>query len=396
MANRFAKKFGQDAVAVIEPSNEHYYQPMWTLVGAGLKTFDQTQRQTKQILPKQCKWIQDRVQTFSPEENFITTENGDELHYEILVVAMGLQLDYHLIKGLPEAFETDPNVVSNYSPKYVHKTFPAIKTLEGGDQAIFTFPNKPIKCAGAPQKILYLTDDHLRRAGKRDGVKLVYNTALPVIFGVPKYAEALLKVVKERDLHVNFQHNLIEVKPDSKEAVFELLDKPGETATFKYSMLHVAPPCSAPDVVKSSSLVDASGFVEVDKHTLQHTRYPNVFSLGDCSNIPTAKTAAGVSTQSVHVAKSITAYLGNKTTTANYDGYTSCPLLTKKGACILAEFGFDGKVLETFPINQAKERWTMYHLKADLMPQLYWHGLVKGIWGGPTIWRKLLHLGFGP
>jgi len=148
-AAKFASKYpGQ--VAVIEPRDTHYYQPGWTLVGGGMKTFEDTGKPMKNVLPKKAEWLKTSVETFDPDNSKVTTTEGDEISYEYLVIAMGLQLKYEMVKGLPEALET-PGVCSNYHQDYVKKTFPSIQNFKEGN-ALFTFPNTPIKCAGAPQK----------------------------------------------------------------------------------------------------------------------------------------------------------------------------------------------------------------------------------------------------
>lgn len=393
IANKFASSLGKGNVAVLEPNPVHYYQPMFTLVGVGIKKYEQTMTDLDKVLPKSCDWIRDKAATFDPDNNTVTTEGGDTITYDYLVVAMGIQTNYDQIQGLEEALKNDPRVCSNYNPTYVQKTLPAVQNFKKGN-AIFTFPNTPIKCAGAPQKICYLTEDYFTRHNKRDSATVIYNTSLPVIFGIPKYAESLWKIIKERNIQVNLQHNLVEVKPDKGEAVFELLgteDK--KRKTFKYDMLHVAPPCSAPAALWNSKLSDASGFVDTNKGSLQHAKYPNVFALGDCANLPTAKTAAAIAGQSGIVGKNLRRVMKGEQALQLYDGYTSCPLTVTHNRCILAEFGYDGEILETFPFNQAKPRRSMYHMKADVMPPLYWHMLVKGMWHGPKVVRKLLHLG---
>ncbi|XP_077869309.1 sulfide:quinone oxidoreductase, mitochondrial-like, partial [Saccoglossus kowalevskii] len=272
------------------------------------------------------------------------------------------------VKGLQEALKHDPSVCSNYSSLYVEKTFPAIQNFSEGN-AIFTFPSTPVKCAGAPQKIMYLAEDYWRKNGKREKVNIKFNTSLDKMFTVKKYADALTEIASSRGIARNFLHNLIEVRHEKKEAVFEILNsgEKKETVTFPYSMLHVCPPMMTPDVLRNSSLVDATGFCDVNMYTGQHTKYPNVFAIGDCGNWPTSKT---------------------------YDGYTSCPLITQYGKLILAEFGYNAEVLETFPIiDQGKESRIMYIMKTDMMPMIYWQGLLKGLWNGPGVWRKLMHLG---
>ncbi|KAK2178927.1 hypothetical protein NP493_523g01013 [Ridgeia piscesae] len=364
---------------------------MFTLVGSGLSHIDQTHKPTGSVLPDNCDWMQTSVSGFSPKDNTVSTTDGRLVQYEYLVIALGMQANYYLVKGLPEALEHDPAVCSNYHPKYVQKTFPAMQAFKEGN-AIFTFPNTPIKCAGAPQKILYLAEDYFRRVGKRDKATMIYNTSLGVVFGIPKYAQTLHDQILERDIKLNLMRNLVEVKHETKEAVFEVLGTEGETETYEYEMLHVAPPCSAPNVLWDSEVSDKTGYVDVDKGTCQHVRFANIFALGDCSNLPTSKTAAAISGQCNVLTKNLTEVMAGQLPTHAYNGYTSCPLLTKKGFCIMAEFGYDGKVLETFPYNQAMPSRSAYLLKVYFMPLLYWYMMLKGHWNGPSKMRKVFHL----
>ncbi|XP_076304993.1 sulfide:quinone oxidoreductase, mitochondrial-like isoform X1 [Tachypleus tridentatus] len=394
MSAKFGSKLGKGNTGIIEPMETHYYQPYWTLVGGGMKNVENSGRPMKSVIPKTVDWIKDRVVSFEPDKNVVHTKNGHEISYDYLIVSMGLKLDFQKIKGLPEAFQT-PGVCSNYSLHTVTKTPQAMKDFKEGN-ALFTLPNTPIKCAGAPQKVMYLTDAYMRKVGKRDKANFIYNTALGVMFSAPKYAAELLKVAKDRGIAVNFQHNLIEVNSDKKEAVFEKLSsdkEPKETVTYPYEMIHVTPPMSTPEELQKSPLVDTSGYLALNKHTLQHVKYPNIFGIGDCTNVPTSKTAAAIASQSGILRKNLKAVMAGKPLPSQYDGYTSCPLITGYNKCILAEFDFDLKPLETFPIDQGKERRLMWHVKKDFMPPLYWHLLLKGWWEGPWPFRKLFHLG---
>ncbi|XP_023139891.2 sulfide:quinone oxidoreductase, mitochondrial [Amphiprion ocellaris] len=391
MSARMKRMLGAENVAVVEPSEMHYYQPIWTLVGAGAKSVASSGRPTASVMPSGVKWVKSKVQEINPDTNTVRTDDGTEISYEYLIVGLGLQLHYEKIKGLPEGFE-HPKIGSNYSVQTVEKTWKALQNFKEGN-AVFTFPNTPVKCAGAPQKIMYLSDAFLRKTGKRDKAKVIYNTSLPVLFGIKKYADSLWDIVKRRDLQVNLRQNLIEVRADKQEAVFENLDKPGETKVFEYEMLHVTPPMGPHLVIKGSPLADEAGWLDLNKDTLQHNKYPNVFGIGDCTNLPTAKTGAAVAAQSAILNRTISKVLKNEKPDKKYDGYTSCPLVTSYNTVILAEFDYNGQPLETFPINQAKERRLMYHMKADVMPHLYWHGLLRGLWGGPGPYRKVFHLG---
>lgn len=234
-----------------------------------------------------------------------------------------------------------------------------------------------MKCGGAPQKICYLADEHFRQEGIRDRCKLIFAIAKPTIFDVKRYADTLDKVIQRKQIEPRFNHNLIELRPDTKEAVFEQLDG-GEDVIVTYDMIHVTPPMSAPSFVADSPLADEAGWVDVDKHTLRHNRFDNVFSLGDCSSLPTSKTGAAIRKQAPVVAKNVRAAIKGRPLTASYNGYTSCPLVTGYGKLVLAEFDYDKIPAETFPFDQSKERWSMYLLKKHGLPLLYWHGMLKG------------------
>ncbi|NXU96977.1 SQOR protein, partial [Cettia cetti] len=375
MSARMKRKVGAGNVAVVEPSKTHYYQPLWTLVGGGAKQLAASARPMGSVIPKGVEWIKSQVTALDPDKNCVWLENDTKVSYKYLIIALGIRLHYEKIKGLPEGFN-HPKIGSNYSVQTVEKTWRALQDFKEGN-AIFTFPNTPVKCAGAPQKIMYLSDAYLRKTGKRSKANIMFNTSLGAIFGVKKYADALLEVIKDRDLAVNYKCNLIEVRADKQEAVFENLDKPGVTEVLQYEMLHVTPPMGPPAVLVNSPVSDGSGWVDVDKETLQHKKYPNVFGIGDCTNLPTSKTAAAVAAQSGVLDKTISLVMKNELPVKKYDGYTSCPLVTGYNKVILAEFDYNAQPLETFPIDQSKERTTMYHMKADMMPLLYWNALLK-------------------
>uniref|UniRef100_A0A2P2HYF4 Sulfide:quinone oxidoreductase, mitochondrial n=1 Tax=Hirondellea gigas TaxID=1518452 RepID=A0A2P2HYF4_9CRUS len=392
-AAKFSSRLGKGKVVIIDPADTHYYQPMFTLIGGGMKTLQNSCKPMSKVLPKKADWLKQSCVEFDPDNNTVTTEDGSKISYKYLVVAMGLQLNYDQIPGLLEALNT-PNsgVGSIYSPLYVNKTYEALQQFKSGN-AIFTFPNTPVKCAGAPQKIMYIAEEYLRKHGKRDGANIIYNTSLGVLFGIKKYADSLWKVVESRGMTVNTRRNLVEVHGASKQALFQNLDDPSDTTLTDYEMLHVTPPMSAPDVLRSSSLVDANGFLSVSKDTLQHTRYSNIFGIGDCTNTPNAKTAASVAGQVGVLRRNLSAAMSGTPLHAVYDGYASCPLVTGYSKCIMAEFDYNGNPLETFPINQAKERRTMFIMKKYFLPDVYWYGLLKGYWEGPALMRRVMHLG---
>jgi sulfide:quinone oxidoreductase len=378
VAARLCRALKEPDLAIIEPSDRHFYQPLWTLVGGGAATRASTVRAEADLIPRGATWIRDAVREFLPEQNLVTTEQGRQIHYDYLVVAPGIQLDWAKVDGLPAALGRD-GVCSNYSFDTVESTWQFLRGMTAG-RAIFTMPGTPVKCGGAPQKIMWLAEHHFRRAGVRGAVEVVFATAGAKMFGVKKYGDVLDRLVREREVVTRFHHNLIAVRPGFREAVFTRAEPGGapEEVVMKYELLHVTPPQSAPDFVKRSPLADAAGWVEVDKHSLQHRRFANVYALGDASSLPTSRTGAAIRKQAPVLVENLLAQMHGQAASAAYDGYTSCPLVTGYGRLILAEFDYEGRPCETFPFNQAKERRSMYLLKKYALPRLYWDGMLRG------------------
>lgn len=372
---RLAAAGGVGSVALVEPSEVHYYQPLWTLVGGGVMGRQESLRREADLIPKRTTWIRDSVEAFAPEKNEVALKGGDRVTYDQLVVALGMEVFWDRIPGLRQALGNGA-VCSNYSYETVEGTWKAIQAFQGG-RALFTFPNTPIKCGGAPQKIMYLAESHFRRTGIRDKAEVIFMSAGASIFAVKKYAEALNGVIARRGMKTQYRQNLVELKPEAKIAVFEHMDTKARTEE-RYDLIHVTPPMGAPHVIRKSALADAAGFVEVDKHTLRHVRYSNVFSLGDASSLPTSRTGAAVRKQAPVLVANLLAAKRGEPLAAKYNGYTSCPLVTDYGKVILAEFDYDGHPVETFPFDQSKERRSMYFLKRHLLPPLYWHGMLRG------------------
>ena len=185
------------------------------------------------------------------------------------------------------------------------------------------------------------------------------------------------EIVEARGIETAFRQSLVSIRAKSREAVFRHLDEDREVV-LPYDMIHVTPPQSAPDFVKRSALANEAGWVDVDKHTTQHVRFPNVFSLGDASSLPCSKTGAAIRKQAPVTARNVLDLRAGRELSGRYDGYASCPLVTGYGRVVLAEFGYDGKIMETFGVNQAKERFSMYALKAHALPSMYWHGMLQG------------------
>ncbi|WGK94420.1 MULTISPECIES: FAD/NAD(P)-binding oxidoreductase [Flavobacterium] len=391
-------------IGIVEPSEKHYYQPAWTLVGAGAFDIAKTEKKEADYIPQNTTWIKEAVVTFSPEKNTVACTNGTEITYDYLVVCPGIQLDWKKIDGLTETLGKN-EVSSNYSFNTAPYTWELIKNFKGGT-AVFTNPATPIKCGGAPHKIMYLACDYWRKKGILDQCDVHYVSGAGVIFGVPEYAETLKKKVAQYNIKVHFGANVTAIDGKSKTIFFESKEQPKDLETkfstlqascygitenqaeasiskvsLNFDICHTVPPQSAPDFIKKSPLADANnplGYVEIDKHTMQHSRFKNIFALGDCTNAPCSKTGAAIRKQAPVVVENLLQLIANHPVTASYDGYSACPIPTQYGKLMLAEFDYSNKPKMTFPFDQAKPRWTMWILKTKILPWLYWNKILKG------------------
>jgi len=364
-------------IAVVDPSETHDYQPGWTMVGGGIFDQQSTRRSMHSLIPLGVTWVRSAVTTFIPEESSIELDNGDRLSYSQLVVAAGLKLDFAAIPGLEETLGKN-GVTSNYRYDLAPYTWDLVKNLKNG-QAIFTQPPMPIKCAGAPQKAMYLSGDHWFRTGALQDINIEFCTSTPGLFGVADYVPALMQYVEKYRAKLNFQHTLIAVDGASKTATFS--DNEGNEVVKQFDLLHVCPPQRAPEFIAASPLADESGWLQVDQHTLQHTRYDNIWGLGDCTNTPNAKTAAAARAQAPIVAMNVIAALGLGTKKAQYNGYGSCPLTVERGKIVLAEFGYGGKIIPSLPtalLNGKRPTRAAWFLKAVMLPWIYWNAMLKG------------------
>jgi sulfide:quinone oxidoreductase len=368
-------------IAVVEPSATHYYQPGWTMVGAGIFAPETTRRPTASVMPKAVAWVRKAVAAFAPEKSEVVLEDGTTLRYRVLVAAPGLKLDWDAIPGLPEALGKN-GVTSNYRYETAQYTRDTVQALKRG-RALFTQPPMPIKCAGAPQKAMYLSCDLWRSRDVLGDIKVEFHNAGTTLFGVAAYVPALMAYVERYGIDLKFGSRLVAVDGRTGVATFQRKrpDGTSEQTECEFDILHAVPPQVAPDFVAQSPLASETGYIAVDPNTLRHVRYQNVFSLGDACSAPNAKTAAAARKQAPIVAVNVLATLEGHDPVAHYNGYGSCPLTVERGKIVLAEFGYDSKLLPTFPtwqLDGTQPTRAAWFLKDRLLPSVYWHGMLKG------------------
>ena len=368
-------------IALIDPADIHYYQPGWTMVGGGVFDAAVTARTMGELIPRGVHWIKSAVAAFEPADNAVILDGCRVVKYSRLIVCPGLKLDWHKVDGLVDTLGKH-GVTSNYRYDLAPYTWELVQGLRSG-KAIFTQPPMPIKCAGAPQKALYLSADHWLRSGVLDAIEVGFWTAGDVLFGVKEYVPALMQYVDRYGIDLNFGHNLVAIDGPAKKAWFDVA-KPGggtERVETGFDMIHVCPPQTAPDFIRVSPLADAAGWIDVDQATLRHEIFDNIWSLGDVMNAPNAKTAAAARKQAPVVAENVIADIKGQSSVAHYDGYGSCPLTVERGKIVLAEFGYGGKLMPSLPrwiINGTKPSRAAWLLKETLLPPIYWRAMLRG------------------
>ncbi|WP_163830656.1 NAD(P)/FAD-dependent oxidoreductase [Spartinivicinus ruber] len=368
-------------IVIIDPANCHYYQPGWTLVGAGVFKPQQTAKPMADVIPNKASWLKHAVKYFNPKQSQVILSNNQALNYRMLIVAAGIKLDWAAIEGLPQALGRQ-GITSNYSFELAPYTWQLVTQLKSG-RAIFTQPPLPIKCAGAPQKALYLSADYWKQHKRLSNIDIAFYNAGDALFGVKEYVPALMQYIQKYSVSLHFKHNLTAVDANSKTAIFTqtTADASQKIIEKSFDLLHVCPPQLAPDFIRNSPLADKNGWLSVYPDTLQHTQYSNIFGVGDICSTPNAKTAAAARKQAPVVAENVIHCLNGNNPTVAYNGYGSCPLTVERGKIILAEFLYGGKVAPTFPgwLNEGTQPSRLaWHLKQKVLPAVYWHAMLKG------------------
>ena len=368
-------------IAVIDPADIHYYQPGWTMVGAGVFDAATTAKTMGSLIPRGVHWIKSAVAAFEPANNAVILDGCRVVKYDRLIVCPGLKLDWTRVEGLVETLGKN-GVTSNYRYDLAPYTWKLVQEMKGG-RAVFTQPPMPIKCAGAPQKALYLSAHEWETRGVLGNIDVAFMNAGGVLFGVKDYVPALEAYIARYNAHLNLFHNLVAVDGQAKTATFEVAkpDTETTTVTVDFDMLHVVPPQTAPDFIRVSPLADAAGWVDVDQVTLRDKTFDNIWALGDVMNAPNAKTAAAARVQAPIVACNVAADIDGKGPQTGYNGYGSCPLTVEKGRIVLAEFGYGGVLLPSFPkwlIDGTKPSRKAWILKEQILPPVYWRAMLRG------------------
>lgn len=398
MAAYLSEMIHDEDITIIEPNVKHHYQPGYTMIAGGVFDADDVVKDTKSLLPRNVKWIQDSVKELNPENNSLTTKKSGVVDYDYMVLVPGGQLNFDLIEGISRKELGKGNAHCIYDFNGAQKCYEAITKLpqKKDAQLVFADTYTKIKCGGAPKKIAFMTEDYLRNEKAREGKQVNFYTNSGSLFKPAVFGDRLEELFEQKEIKPHFQHRLVSVDTYAKKAVFEKLPAPTLTATpfdanyekvnLDYDFLHFVPPMSAPDFIKKSDVVvkqgdlKHGGWVDVDKYTMIHNRYSNIVSLGDVSSLPTSKTGAAIRIQAPIAAKNLIAIMEGKTPTEKYNGYTACPIVTEYGKVLMCEFGYDKEVMPSFSmLDPGVDRSMWWMLKKHGLKPMYYHGMLTGL-----------------
>src|SRR5690554_1816640 len=370
LASRLSARLEGAQITLIDARREHYYQPGFTLVAAGIKRADYPVSRTADYLPDGVRLVTEQVAEIDPEHNRVTTESATRLDYDFLFVACGMELDYAAIDGMDVSRIGSNGLGSIYhSAEAAHATWQEMSRFaDRGGIALFQRPNTEMKCAGAPLKYTFIVEDYLTRRGTRGHSRVIYNSNNQALFSVPIVSEKVRMLFRDRGIQMNYDRQLRSIDLDRRIATFST---PGGEEQQEYDFINVIPPMRAPAVVRNSPLPwqagawAEEGWMEVNRGTLRHERYANVFGIGDIAGVPKGKTAASVKWQVPVAVDHLLAELSGKPTTALYTGYTSCPLITRLGQAMLVEFDYENNLMPSFPglIAPLEELWVSWVMK---------------------------------
>ena len=378
VANRLSQLLDGAKITVVDGKEEHNYQPGYTLVATGVWPIEKVRDRNADFQPAGVEWVKDMVAGFEPAANTVVTAGGRRIRYDFLVVATGVHMDFAQIEGMDVAAIGQNGLASVYpSPQAAQATWTAMQafTAKGG-QALMTLPATPLKCAGAPLKMSFMLRDRLHQAGTLGASKIRFQSALGNVFGVKVVNDNVLERWKVLGIDVEYSRRLAAIDIAARRATF--LSPEGEREQLDYDFIHVVPPMRAPDVVKNSDLAwkegpfAAGGWLEVDKGTLQHRRFANVFGIGDINGTPRGKTAATVKKSAPLVAHNLSQVIAGRTADATFDGYTSCPLITREGSAMLIEFDYDGRLTPSLPmIEPLQDSYFAWLMKYRMLKPAY-------------------------
>lgn len=368
-ANRMRREFSEDEVelTVIEKSEQHIYQPAYTLLVFDLDEVENIVKPTKDLFYEGVKLLQDEATSIDAKNNVVNTKKHGSISYDYLVVATGAKLNFNEPEGMLDGLNKAQNVFTFYTLDGALKLRDALKQVDGGT-IVSTFSEMPIKCPAAPIKFILMAEDTMRRLGKRGKYNFVLTTPMPAAFSRPPYMDKLNSIFASRGIEAVANFAPGEVDPEK--GVMRSYD--GREVNF--DLLCITPPHEGSDVIQNSDGVgDAAGWVTCDKYHMLSKYHSNIYGIGDATDFPTSKTASGARKQAKILTERFKAILKGQEPKATYDGEIICPILTKDKRAVFAQFNYSQS------LSPAIESYPNWVLKVNMLRPLYWNLMLKGL-----------------
>lgn len=368
------RRAGITDIAVVEPSQTHYYKPLFSHIAGGTARASEAVRPQADVMPDGVEWIPDAVNAVDPQNRRVHLASGDTLRYDQLILSPGIRNDWDAVPGLDEAMNS-PHGASNYDFALARKASQLLRSMRSGTVVFVQAPG-PASCAGAAQKPMYQACAYWRAMNVLHDIHVVLLVPTPTIFGIPEIDAELQRSIDEYDIDVRTGTVLHEVDPDERTIVFG--SDEGERQQLRYDLLMVEPPQKAPEWIRASGLADDAGFVAVDPRTLRSTTHPEIWALGDAAGTANSKSGGALRKQTKVLAENLRAVVDGRDPTSAYDGYGVCPFTVSRSTAVFAEFDDQLRLMPSLWRSSYRESRMNWIIDRQIFPQVYWHMILQG------------------
>lgn len=368
------RRAGMTDIAVVEPSQTHYYKPLFSHIAGGTARASEAVRPQADVMPDGVGWIPDAVNAVDPQNRRVHLASGDTLRYDQLILSPGIRNDWDAVPGLDEAMNS-PHGASNYDFALARKASQLLRSMRSGTVVFVQAPG-PASCAGAAQKPMYQACAYWRAMNVLHDIHVVLLVPTPTIFGIPEIDAELQRSIDEYDIDVRTGTVLHEVDPDERTIVFG--SDEGERQQLRYDLLMVEPPQKAPEWIRASGLADDEGFVAVDPRTLRSTTHPDIWALGDAAGTANSKSGGALRKQTKVLAENLRAVVDGRDPASAYDGYGVCPFTVSRSTAVFAEFDDQLRLMPSLWRSSYRESRMNWIIDRQIFPQVYWHMILQG------------------
>jgi sulfide:quinone oxidoreductase len=363
-------------IDIIDERTEHYYQPGFLFLPFDIYEPQDIVKSIREFIPKRVRLLTDKIELIDAKNNLVKMGSGDQLHYNILIIATGTDIAPEEITGMAGK-EWHKSVFDFYTFRGALALRNKLRDWQGG-KLVVHITEMPIKCPVAPLEFSFLADSYFKHKHMRDKVEITYVTPLSGAFTKPKASEALGHLLVEKDIHIESDFAIAEVDNENK----KIIDYSGREIPF--DLLVTVPTNKGDELIERSGLGDELNYVPTNKATLQSKAYPNIFVIGDASNIPISKAGSVAHFEGEILTENITRFIKGEPLKEEFDGHCNCFIETGNGKALLIDFNYTHEPVDgTFPfpgigpLRLLKES-RMNHMGKLAFRWIYWNMLLKG------------------